>query len=319
MTRIILLNDKQFPNGFNSIQIIPPTGIDKKKYVEKKIIKAINAYNPKLNVSYIEYLQIEEQFPDFKKSKSNGALIEEIIIKPSEISKFSTKNYYVYNNEGITYARRILLYLFLSNADESGRNGFVSQVVFPTLLDYAGKYLDSPSYTIANHKFCFINIMNKELTSNMILRHLAGLCLLELDYIEVFKNSLNPKNIPTDLKEFLKEYITDYYSHYDVSLDIYDDNNYRIDFSNKIFKIKTEAMISKLVMKGTNVDFNGSGEKFYWVEILPVCLNAYNQGYSIDYSEYEDFIRRYETRFSSSSEKFSRCQILLKYIKKYCI
>ena len=48
---------------------------------------------------------------------------------------------------------------------EDTRNAFVSQTVFPTLLDYAADHLQSPSYSIANHKFCFINILNKKLTS----------------------------------------------------------------------------------------------------------------------------------------------------------
>ena len=79
--------------------------------------------------------------------------------------------------------------------------------MFPTLLEYAEEYMQSPSYTIANHKFCFINILDKTITANMILRHLASLCAAGMDYIEVFGNdSIDVKQIPKDLKAFLRIY-----------------------------------------------------------------------------------------------------------------
>ena len=65
----------------------------------------------------------------------------------------------------------------------------------------------SPSYTIADHKFLFINLLNKEITANMILRHIAGMYLIGIDYIETFVDSLDTSNIPKDLLEFLKTFI----------------------------------------------------------------------------------------------------------------
>ena len=58
LDRILILNDSQFPNGFNSVIITPPAGMTKVSYTENRMLAALNQYNPKLNVSRIEYIPI---------------------------------------------------------------------------------------------------------------------------------------------------------------------------------------------------------------------------------------------------------------------
>lgn len=320
MERILLLNDKRFPGDLINVNVSPPTGVSKTSYVESRIINAINNYNPKLDVKRIEYLAIETQFPFYKKSKSNGALIEEFEILPSEQSRYIRNGCYVYNVGAKCFCRRVMLYIFVSGANEDTRTAFISQTVFPTLLEYADEFMESPSYTLSNHKFCFINVLNKTLTSSMILRHLAGLCAAGMDYVEVFPNSsLNPAIIPSDLKKFLEEYSSDFVGNYNALTNSYEDDYYLIEFKEKKVTWRTASMISKLKTTAGVVDFNGSAEKFYWIEILPISIFAYNQGYKVDYSEYENFVTMYKSRFSSTSDKFKRCEVLLEYAKKYFI
>lgn len=321
MERILLLNNTEFPNRFNSVLVTPPPGTSRIQYTEKKILDSLNQYNGKLNVSKIEYLKIEDQFPNYKIGKPNGVLIEEFEINSALISQYQVNECYVYNRGGLNICRRIMMYIFVSGADENTRTAFISQTVFPTLLDYAEVYLPSPSYSIANHKFCFINILNKTITANMILRHLASLCAAGMDYVEVFSNnSITPKEIPRDLRAFLQEYASDYSSKYDALTDIYEDDNYRVEFKNRLFIWKASKMAStKIEVKGTKTDFKGSSEKFYWIETLPMAIFSYDIGYKIDYTDYSNFITNYKSRFSAKSDKFARCEILLKYIKKYFV
>lgn len=322
MERILLLNDSQFPKGFHSVVITPPAGMTKITYTENQMLAAINRYNPKLNVARIEYLAIEKQFSNYKKGASNGVLVEDFDINPALATAHRANGCYVYYIGGRCICRRIMMYVFISGADENTRTAFISQTVFPTLLDYAKEYMQSPSYTIANHKFCFINILNKKITANMILRHLTSLCAAGMDYIEVFENgSIDVKQIPKDLKEFLRVYASDYAAEYNTSTDVYEDDNYRIEFQNKLFVWKAAFMAAtKLVPKtATTVDFNGSSEKFYWIETLPMAIFAYNQGYRVDYSDYSSFIAAYRPRFPNTSKKFARCEVLLEYIEKYFI
>lgn len=322
LDRILLLNDSQYPNGFNSVIVTPPAGMTKISYTESRMLTAINQYNPKLNVTRIEYLAIETQFSNYKKGGSNGVLVEEFDIDPSLAPMYRTNGYYVYSVGTRCLCRRIMMYVFISGADENTRTAFISQTVFPTLLDYAEEYIQSPSYTIANHNFCFINILNKTLTANMILRHLASLCAAGMDYIEVFSNgSIDVNQIPKDVKEFLRIYASDFASKYNAVTDVYEDDNYKIEFSTKKFVWKAAPMAAtKLVPKtATTVDFNGSSEKFYWIETLPMALFAYNQGYKVDYSDYSNFITTYRPQFPNTSKKFARCEVLLEYIEKYFI
>ena len=322
-----MLNNKKFPNAFNSISVTPPAGMTKIDYTKKRMIEALNQYNPKLKVTRIEYLAIETQFPNYIKCKSNGLLIEEFDINPALAATYRANGCYVYSVGTRCVCRRIMMYIFILNADKDTRNALISQTVFPTLLDYAKEYMQSPSYSIANHKFCFINILNKTLTANTILRHLASLCVIGMDYVEVFGNgSIDTKQIPKDIKSFLREYESKFDTKYNDVTDIFEDENYRIEFSNKLFVWKAATMAaskigaSKTAKKAaTTVDFKGSGEKFYWIETLPMAIFAYNQGYKVDYSDYTNFITTFKPRFSSTSDKFARCEVLLEYIEKYFI
>lgn len=320
MERILLLNNKRFPADLMNVNVSPPVGVSKTAYVESRIIDAMNKYNPKLDVRRIEYLAIETQFSVFKKGKPNGVLIEEFEIPMLEQSRYIHNGCFVYTVGTKYFCRRIILYIFVSGVNEDTRTGFISQTVFPTLLDYANEFMQSPSYTLSNHKFCFLNILNKKLTATMILRHLAGLCVSGMDYVEVFSNaSLNPDTIPSDLKKFLEEYESDFTSKYNVLTSSYEDDYYLIEFKQKKVVWRTASMVSKLKVTASTVDFNGSAEKFYWIEILPLSIFAYDQGYKVDYSEYENFVTIYKSQFSQTSDKFKRCEVLLEYARKYFI
>lgn len=315
----LILNDTCYPKVFDKIEITPPTGVAKVSFVEEKIIKALNEYNPKISVEKVEYAAIETQFTDYKKGNHNGVIVEEHDVAPEKVEYFKGKGYYLYKDSGMDKASKIVMYVALSNPGEPGRNGFTSQTVFPTIIDHIEESLNTSTYEISNHDFCFINISNKVFTANMILRHVCSLYKIGVHYVEVFAKSIDTKEIPKDLKGFLQAYATNFSDSYDAVNDIYEDDNYKIDFSNYFFRIKAEQMVSKLLCNAGVYDFNGSSEKFYWIEVYPMSIFAYKLGYKVDYSEYEKFVVDYKGKFSPTSEKFSRCEILLAYFKKYFV
>ena len=324
MKRLLLLNEEQFPKDYDSIDVIPPREIGKKEYVERRILLALNQHNPKLNVTGIEYLPIETQFSNYKKGKRNGVLIEEFYINPELASVYKANGNFVTTIGDKCICRRIIMYIFISPAVENTRTAFISQTIFPSLLDYVAEYLTSPSYTIANHNFCFINILNKKITSSMISRHLASLCAAGMEYVEVFeRKSIEVDSIPIDLLSFLQLYDPSFSTNYNTSTEIYENDNYRVNFCDRTFYWKASEMAKTKIIKDDRnpnmVQFQGSSEKFYWIETLPIALFAYNQGFVVDYSEYIDFINEYKSRFPETSGKFFRCKILLKYMKKYFV
>lgn len=329
MKRILMLNSQRYPEDFNSIELAIDDKKEKIQSIEKRLLWAIHQFNPKLTVDQIVYEsadRLTDQFPNYTKGVRDGLLVEEFEISPLLASRYAEDGNYVFFRDTICYCRRILMYIFMSTPTEGSRNSFVSQVIFPSLLDYAEKYLSSPSYTFANHRFCFINVVNKTFTSNTIIGNLSLLCALGMDYIDLFdKNkAINRNQIPTTLKEFVQKYMSkdDFMQNYDSTSCVYDNEYYKIDFLKKQFIWETQAMIKTCIKpnpNGSGVNFDGSKEKFYWMEIFPLSLLAYNQGYQVDYSEYARFIKEYKEKFGDKSKKFLRCEILLKYIEKYFI
>lgn len=293
----LVINDESFPADFNRANITPPPGVSLVSYIEENIINAINNYNPKLNIESIEYEDLASQFAHIKAGKYSGIIVNDIDINDRLVEKYTKRGCYIYSENNTLFAREILLYVFLSQVDESGRNGFISQTIFPTVLDYMEDNILSPSYTIANHKFLFINLLNKEITANMILRHIAGMSLIGFDYIEALENSLNVSDIPKNLLEFLKTYDSNFYDNYDASTRIFENNLYRIDFNNSEIFIKSEKLIDDTIVRNGRASFKGSSEKFYWIETYPIAIYAYNLGYKVDITEYEDYCSHYRTLF----------------------
>lgn len=319
--RIILLNSECYPMKFDDVNVKPPNQFSRIEFVENSIIAAINNYNPKLSVSCIEYLNIQEQFPQCKEQQSNGLLIEEFEINAANQEMYIRDGCYIRDDGDKIICRRILLYLFVSNPTENSRTAFVSQTVFPSLLEYADDYISSSSYSIANHKFCFINIVNSKMTANMILRHLVGLCCAGIDYVEVFNNgTLNVADIPSNLKDILEKYDSKFANNYKKSTEIYNNDYYEIDFKQKILRWRTVYILNNIVKNTANhFGFKGSSEKFYWIEVLPIALYAYKMGFKVDYNDYAEFIYDYIGRFEDGNIKFRRCKILLAYIEKFFI
>ncbi len=291
--------DKYFYNIDTKVQ-------NKKEYIEKLLIKKINAFNKKLNVQEVLYELLSLQFPYYKKDGRNGAIVEDIEIQETEKNYYTQKGYYVFNKDSQTYARHILEYVFLTPQKEASRNIFISQTIFPAVIDYISDYLQSPNYTFANHKIMLINTVNKGITANSIKQECASFIAIGMDYVVLFDVPyIETKDVSKDLKSFIKQY--DKYS------DLYENQYYKIDFLRKSFKIKTDDVRKNI----TDNDFNGSHEKFYWVKVLPMALLAYNSNFKVDYSEYKQFCEEYSTIFSVKSKKFQRCKIILNYFEKY--
>lgn len=319
IVRNLILNKINFPKKLNKLDVSIPQGVKKLDYIEKKIIQSINSYNPKLKIVKIIYDNLEEQFSNVKNSIYTGAIVEDFEINEDKCAEYSSSKYFIFRTGDKTYVRQIVEYVYISHIDESGRNLFVSQIIFPTLLDYMEENIASPSYTISDHKFMFINIINSQINATMILRHIANMTLIGIEYVEVFSKSLNIKDIPLDLLKFHEKYDPDYSSHYLSSSSIYETSHYKIDFLSKSFVVKTENLVSQISLEGGNYRFRGSGEKFYWTETFPIIIFAYGLGFKIDYSQYNNFCEEYKTLFLEKNLKFKRCITLLNYLKKYII
>lgn len=320
MEKKLVLNPQAFPNKFLDIEINVPREKNKIEYVEEMILKRINEYNPKLELNGIIYEDIREQFPRIKTSNYTGAIIREEVIREESIDDYTNSGFYVFEEDKKIIARTILEYVYISSPTADARNTTISQVIFPTHMEYMNEFIDSPSHYVADHQFMFINIIGKGITATTILRHIASLIAIKFDYVDVFNKNIDKDELFGDIKKFIEYYNSDskFEEFFDYDKNIFDNGCYKIDFNKKEFYIGTEYLEKSILYDDSSkkYSFHGSSEKFFWIEVYPMAVFAFNNGYKVDYSEYEKKCEKYDELFNHS-EKISRCIYLLNYIKKY--
>ncbi len=310
-----MLDQSGFPERFLQVDVIPPAGITKEKYVEDRIIDSFNKYNSKVNIQEIKYEDLITQFPKMEFGKSSGLVVEDILISDIQVKYHESLDHYIYEWNGNKYARKILFYTFFTIPKEESRNILIAQMVFPLLLAYVNRFIKSPSYDLLNHPIYLVNIINKQFTAQSILRPIAGLISGGFEYIDVFEKSINPRYVPKDIELFVDKYLqkspTSYYSN----------DFYSIDFKRKILRINTSKLVIGDYLEKTAkyISFKGSSEKFYWIQVLPIILIAKNNEYKIDYKDLEDFYYTNVPLFRPNSEKLIRFKFLIDYIKKISI
>lgn len=317
MVRKLILSNSGFPEKFNSSDISPPSGISKQQYIENKIIEKINDYNPKLKVSNIEYLKIVEQFPhlDFLEMYF-GVIVEDFEINKLKKDLYKDVEYYIWEDSGKYFCRKILIYVLMSLPKEGSRNAFIAQSLFPEAIDFMSYYHDAPSFSIANHPIYYINYVDKKITAPMIIKDIAGMVELGIENIEIFNEIDELVNIPKNIKDFLNKY----YKDFEITRIPYIKDYCEIDVNKKTTIIKTDRLVigDLLEYKSDSITykFKGSEEKFYWMSIIPIIIISLKNSYTVDYSKLEDFYNLNKSHFSSNDEKIERFLILINFIKK---
>jgi len=318
--RILLLNYSDFPQKFEDIEI-NPLGCNKTNYIEQKIIKAINDSNPKIDLHSIEYTDINATFnlQNNFNGKYSGLIVEEstslTAVKRSPLANDTIT--FNRNNQFVTW--KIYAYVFLSPAQEKARNILVSQAIFPELFRYMEKYLSSPSYTIANHPIYFLNIINKHITADMLIKHFTGLRFMGIEYIGVFDNFAEDLPKPTNLESYLRRF----YAKSILCVDhdtVCETDYFTVNLTHHTFSINTEKFAVGEWLSLTNdgyLAFYGSAEKFYLIEMLPPAIQAIKEGYRVDISELEKFLENTGSRtFKDENSKFSNFKIVRDYLIK---
>lgn len=310
----VFLEQKGFPDNFKNVEITLPKGINNKvTFIESSFLTSLNSYNAKLNIKSIDYVSLEDIFPNFESCQYAGAIVEEHSITEQQISRYKN-DFVIKNKDNNIYAYKILCYLFFAQSAVDSRNIFISQCIFPAIINYLEKFIDSPSYTIADHPIYIVNIANEKHTANTLLKRIASLISSGFGYIDIWRNeSIDGNIIPKDLTSFIQTYEKSYQQ----GTNLFSTNCYSIDFLNKkvIIEVKKLVVGEYLTNKNGKYGFVGSYEKFYWMDLLPIIIIAVNSGFEIDTSKLEQFIKNTETNFGNN-KKFRRFKMLLCYINK---
>lgn len=309
----VFLEKNGFPDNFNNVIITPPNGINKVTFIESSFLTSLNSYNTKLKIKSIDYVSLEDIFPNFESCQYAGAIVEEHSIAEQQISRYNN-DFVIKKKDNNIYAYKILCYLFFTQSSVESRNIFISQCIFPPIINYLEQFIDSPSYTIADHPIYIVNIANNKHTADSILKRIASLISAGFGYIDIWgHDSIDGNVIPKDLASFIQTYETSYQQ----GTNLFSTNCYSIDFLNKKFIIEVKKLVVGEYLTNTNgtYGFKGSYEKFYWMDLLPIIIIAVNSGFEIDTSKLEQFIKNTETNFGNN-KKFKRFKNLLSYLNK---
>ncbi len=315
MGKKLLLSNAGFPQKFLTSSIIIPPNFDKQQFIENKVLESINKYNPKLNVTKIEYLVISSQFPNLDLGIYAGLIVEDIEISENQKDFYLTKGCHISIVEEKLISRKILVYVFLTNNEENGRD-IISQYIFPEIIDFMGAYYTSPSFEIVNHPIYFVNIFKNRTTASSIIKQIAGMIASNIEYIEVFNFNSELSNIPKDIYEYIKMFEKDF----DEETHNFKCDFYEIDFIRKTIIIKVDRLVLgnyiKIRDNSSIYQFKGSSEKFYWAEVLPISILAQENGYKVDLTLLENFYKENKDRFSEGDTKMKRFSLLIKFINK---
>jgi len=325
--RKLLLQDVSYQKKFNKIDVTPPSGMSKLQYIETKLLQEINNKNPRLHVSAIEYMDINNEFTGFIGGTYSAIIVDEENIPSIPINRTDDSRYFT-DASGNAIRQRIRSFVFTSPATkDEGRNITVTQDIFPRLLDYIERYIGSPSYAYANHPFCYISLMTPsgDLQAS-ILENYARLNQLDFEFIELFPTGVNFSNIPEDVEGAI-EFIADLPRSRKTIADVQVTDDYKFDVVNKKLTILSSTLqvnqvnniFGRRVERTTtgNAGFKGSQEKFYWLDVLSMFELALRNNYEIDYSQLWNWYNQNRTNNSfGNSEKFPRFESLLKYFDK---
>lgn len=315
----ILLDSSVYPRNFYSLEITSFTNAQKQMFAENMLIDKIKKENKKIGKIDIVYCDIESMFPNTIGVKSIGLLVEEIEAKNNLSSLLSTQNCFINKILSKTSKSlyRIKFYLFFSNYSEKTRSAFVSQTMFPQVIDFVKRYIQISSYEFTNHPVYFVNMLNKKITAPVLIKELSTLLKSGVRYIELFDHNTisdNVRNCPLEI--FLQKY------YLPVS-GIVDNKVYKLDINNKILKLKTDKLYPSTIvgdksyvkLNGSKWEFEGSSEKFYWNTIFWLAIVLTKEGYSIDYYDLELYLSTNSKKFFGS-DKIIRFKLFLEYLKK---
>lgn len=316
--RILLLDESGFPEKYDEIEIRPGT-LTKKEYSERKILDAINDANPHVSLEKIIYADISHYFPNSFTGKYSGLIIEERIISPEQRNGFETSDSVVFERDDNLIAWMIFAYVFLSPTKEDSRDILVPQAIYPELLQYMEKYLHSPSFTIANHPIYFLNIINKHITAKMPIKHFSSLKLMGIEYIGVFDNFACDLNVPNTLNAYLDKFYRESV-YFDGTDKICETKYFTVNITNRLFKVNISQFTVGDGLVLTNegyLNFHGSDEKFYLMDMLPSAMMAIREGYALDISSFNEFCGNTGTpHFKDNSKKLKRFRTVNAYLNK---
>lgn len=276
------------------------------------VIEKLNAYNPKLKVRQIlPFPDDEKSFSIAKRANSTRfALVAEAYGGIPTHNPLPRDEGVGEIEDGSTALYRAVLYLFVAT-ESSGRNVFATQTVFPGLCALIDEMKAAPGIAFSSHPVYFIDLALGGMPDS-VRRTLQLFTAMGVGYVSVHRANFEPAATPRGLEALLQTVGDQRVGRPFYSLDV---ENRMLTYTDSKFKP------GHLLAPGatpTNWTFNGSSDKFYWSEVLPVAVVAAHSGFGIDCSKVVSYLSgvRADSAGAIMSVKFDRTVALFEYIEK---
>ena len=308
MERVLILDGNHLPNKLRNHTFVNGKGsiqdldiLDKRlELLEGKIIESFNKSNPKLNITNVIYENIRK-FRGYSSSGIYFGLISDLISveDPNEING----DFFEIGEE--TYKLQVFGNVFVSYMDESSRNIFFTQIVFPELIHIIEKIQECQTFLFSDKPLYFINLVEDTITAKSIHEEAMMMQLSGFNFINVFKSGLETNFYKKNYKDFMS-HMTRPNSREIIEYDY---------IENKV-RLLTKVLDNSIYEDDNgNYRFQGSGEKFYWLTALCTLKIAFDFGVPLEITQADNFNVTYEDEIATST-KFTSTAILFNYLKK---
>ncbi|MGX7395602.1 hypothetical protein [Carnobacterium mobile] len=304
-----LQNGSRLPEKFlniNDSTLLGSTPDEIISAVEAKIMKKINSFNNKLNISKIEYGN-QTIIPGVQRTLYSSYIFDRIKISEDERDYYLQRSYIVNVIHDQLYAEKMIAYVLLSNSIQEGRNTTTTQQIFPTLADYISHFLSSPSFGYANLPIYYLNIINETITSKVMQRRLIEVEQLGIYTIDVFDK--NHELYSNDYTNF--SWFTNYFLTPDSGKFV--GEHFEIDVNTRYIKLLDNKLSGTIVSNNGHYSFKGSQEKPLMLNILSIFIVGLKKGYTVDIHEVVNFFDNHPIE----GKKGIRIMDLLSFMEKH--
>lgn len=277
------------------------------------VLTALNTYNPMLKVERILSFPGGSSFAIAERADSKRfALVAEPRSPLHAGQAFGPDEGTAESEDGEAVLYKAVLYVLVSPSSLAGRNIFATQTIFPALCALITEMLDAPGLAFSAHPVYFLDLSAGELPTS-VRRSLMLFAAMGMGYLSAHRDGLDAAAVPRRLDELLASTGDQqrggrrYYS---------------IDAERRALKFSSDQFVPGALLHETSTPvrwaYNGSSDKFYWSEVVPIAVVAAHSGYKVDSSDVVTYLEtvKSESEGRRMSEKYQRTVALFKYIQK---
>lgn len=275
------------------------------------VLEKLNDYNPKLGVGRILPFPGNKSFSIANRAESTKfALVAEAHSEVSDHRLLAPDEGVAESEDASTALYRAVLYLFVA-IESTGRNVFVTQTFFPGLCALIDDMKAAPGIAFSSHPVYFLDLASGSMPDS-VRRTLQLFTAMGVGYVPVYRADLDPAAVPRELNALLQA------TGDQRSGRLY----YSINPGERLLTYMKSPFVPGVLLEknatSANWSFNGSSDKFYWSEVLPVAVVAAHSGFRIDCSEVVSYLTavRAASGGARTSKKFDRTVALFEYIEK---